>query len=236
MRGFLHHAQHDAVQHFDRGRSDGARRDLGHRVGAIVHGVVDREQRLHQLRLAHQAHGDLGDQHHGAFRARQQAGEIVAGRIQRLAADGHRRSVGQNGFEAQHVIGGDAVGQRVRPARVLRHIAADGAGLLAGGIGRVEISVALHRLRDFQIHHARLQHRALVREIDLDNAIHARERDHDAARARDHAAAQSGARAAADNRDAVLAGDPNQRRYLVRQSAGKTTSSGRALSTLPSYS
>jgi hypothetical protein len=39
------------------------------------------------------------------------------------------------------VIGGHAVGQRVRTAGVLRHIAADGAGALAGGIGRVEIAL-----------------------------------------------------------------------------------------------
>ena len=75
MRGFFHHAQHDAVQHFDRGGSDGARGDLGYRVRAIVHGVVDREQRLDQLRLPHQAHGDFGHQRHGAFRAREQARE-----------------------------------------------------------------------------------------------------------------------------------------------------------------
>ncbi len=140
MRGLFHHAQHDAIQHLDRRRSDRARGDLGHRVRAIVHGVVNREHRLHHLGLAHQAHGDLGHQHHGAFRAREQAGEIVAGQIRRIAAGRHGRSIRQHGFDAQHVIGGDAVRQRVRPAGVLRHVAADGAGLLAGGIGRVEIA------------------------------------------------------------------------------------------------
>ena len=116
---------------------------------------------------------------------------------------------------SQHVIGGDAVRQGVRTAGVLRHVAADGAGLLAGGIGRVEISIALHGLRDFEIHDARLEHGAFVRQIDFDNAIHARKRDHDAAGARDHAAAQSGARAPADDGDAVFAGDSNQRRHFL---------------------
>ena len=72
VRGFFHHAQHDAVQHLDGRRRDGARRDLGHRVRAIVHRIVDREQRLHQFRLAHQPHDDLGHQRHGSFRSGQQ--------------------------------------------------------------------------------------------------------------------------------------------------------------------
>ena len=236
MRGFLHHAQHDAVQHLHRGGRDGARGDLGHRIGAIVDGIVDREQRLHQLRLAHQAHRDFGHQRHGAFRTRQQAGKIVTGRVRRFAAGVDRRSVGQHGFDAQHVIGGDAVRQRMRTARVFRYVAADGAGLLAGRIGRVEISVALHGLRDFEIHHARLHHRAFIRQIDFENPVHARERDRPCrprARSRRRSVpcprrvrrSGCGARARCGPTPPPAAVD-----------CGNTTSSGWALSTLPSYS
>ena len=50
----------------------------------------------------------------------------------------HHLAVGQHQLDAEHVIGRDAVLERVRPAGVLGDVAADGAGRLAGGIGRVE--------------------------------------------------------------------------------------------------
>ena len=79
------------------------------------------------------------------------------------------------------MIGGDAIRQRVRTAGVLRHVAADGAGALAGGIGRVEIAFALDGLRNFEIHDAGLEHRAFVCQVDFDDAVHAGERNDHAA-------------------------------------------------------
>ena len=115
--------------------------------------------RLDRFGLAHQAHGDRRDQRHGAFRAGQQAGEIVARQIGLLAAGLDDGAIGQHHFESQHVIGGDAVGQRVRAAGVFGDVAADGAGALAGGIGRVEVAVAFHRRGDIEIDHAGLERR-----------------------------------------------------------------------------
>ena len=167
--------------------------------------IVDRENRLHHLGLAHQAHHDLGDQRHGAFRARQQARQIVARRVRRFAAGGHDGAVGQHDLEAQHMIGGDAVGQRVRPAGVLRDVAADRAGALAGRIGRVEITVRCTASVISRLTTPGLHHRALVFQIDLEDPVHAREADHDAALTRNRAAAESRACAAADDRNVVLA-------------------------------
>ena len=114
---------------------------------------------------------------------------------------------GKHELQAQDVVGGYAVGQRMRTAGVLRHIAADGAGALAGGIGRVEIALRLDGQRDIQIDHAGLHHRALVFQIDFEDAIHAREADDHAALARDRAAAQARPRAAAHDGHAVFRGD-----------------------------
>ena len=233
--GLFHHAQHDAVQHLDGHRRDGARRDFGHRVGGRIRGIENCQQRLDQLRLAHQPHHDFRDQRHGAFRAGEQPGEIVARRIQFLAAGGINLAIRRYEFQAQHVVGGDAVGERVRPAGVLRHVAANGAGALAGRIGRVEILPALRGQRQIEIHHARLDHGALVGVIDFENPVHARETDDDAAGARNGSAAQAGARAAAHDGDAVLAADLDDSHDVFGR-ARKTTISGRALSTLPSYS
>ena len=82
------------------------------------------------------------------------------------------------------MIGGHTVGQSVRPAGIFRNISANGAGTLAGRIGRVEIAARLDCECDIQVHDARLQHGALVFEIDFEDAIHASECDGDAAGAR----------------------------------------------------
>ena len=157
---------------------------------------------LTDLRLAHQADDDLGDQHHGAFAAGEQAGEVVARQVGGFAAGLDHGAVGQHEFESQNVIGGDAVGQGVRSAGVFGDIAADGAGALAGGIGRVEIAAALHGERDIEIDHAGLHHDALVFQVQFQDAVHAGEGDHEAALAGNRAAGESGARAASDERHA----------------------------------
>ena len=46
------------------------------------------------------------------------------------------------GFDAQHVIDGHAVLERVRSARIRGHIAADGAGPLARRVGSVVITAS----------------------------------------------------------------------------------------------
>ena len=151
--------------------------DLGDGAPGVFAGFVDRQHGLHHFRLAHQAHGDLGDQRHGAFRAGEQAGEIVARQVGCRAAGFDDAAVGQHHLQAQHVIGGDAVGQGVRAAGVFRDVAADGAGALAGRIGRVEVAVRFDGAGDIEIDHAGLHHRALVLQIDLQDPVHAREGD-----------------------------------------------------------
>ena len=89
MRGLLHHAQQHAVEHLDGHRSDCARGDLGHRIAGVVDAVEDGQKRLDGFGLAHQAHGNFGDQRHGAFRTHQQSGEIVAGQIAPAAGVEH---------------------------------------------------------------------------------------------------------------------------------------------------
>ena len=95
------------------------------------------------------------------------------------------------------MIGGDPIGERVRATGVFGDIAADGAGALAGGIGRVEIAAGVDGQGDIQVDHPRLHHSALIFEVDFEDAVHACERNHEAALARDGAAGESCARAAA---------------------------------------
>ena len=73
-------------------------------------------------------------------------GEVVARLIGGHAAGVDDGAIGQHGFEAEDVVGGDAVAEGVRAAGVFGDVAADGAGALAGGIGREEVTRRLGRL------------------------------------------------------------------------------------------
>ena len=94
----------------------------------------------------------------------------------------------------------------MQPAGILRHIAADGAGDLAGRIGRVIEAVGLHRLGDVEIGDAGFDHDAAILVIDLQDALHAPHADQDAVLARQRAARQRGAGAARHDRHALGAG------------------------------
>ena len=59
------------------------------------------------------------------------------GAIEHRAADVHEVAVRQHGFDAKHVMDGEAVLQAVRAAGVLGDVAADRADDLARRVGRV---------------------------------------------------------------------------------------------------
>ena len=67
-----------------------------------------------------------------------------------------------------------------------------------------------------RVDHARLDDDVPVGNVHFENAVHARQADHDAARGRQRAAAQSRARAAADKGNLVPRADPHHRLHLLR--------------------
>ena len=85
-------------------------------------------QRPRRLRLLQNPHRDLGDDAEQALGAGDDAHQIVAGILRRLAADPQDFTGHQHDFAAQHVIGGHAVFQAVHAAGIFRDIAADRAG------------------------------------------------------------------------------------------------------------
>ena len=145
--------------------------------------IVDRQNGLHHLGLAHQPHHDLGDQRHGAFRARQQAGQIVA--RQRPAA---LPPVVDDGPVRQHQLEAAArdwwsrrtpacAARRRSRRRCRRWCRRAGSKDRARRSNRATCTASvISRLTTPGLHH-----RALVFEIDLENAVHAREADDDAA-------------------------------------------------------
>src|SRR6516225_11682535 len=214
VRGLFNHAEHHAIEHLDGDRSDGAGGDLGDGAAGVGTRFENRQHGLDALGPVREANRDFRDQHHRAFRPGEEAGEVVAGQIELSAAGFHHRTVGEDQFEAKHMIGGDAVGQRVRAAGVLGHVASDGAGALAGRIGRIEIAGVLNGQGQVQVDHTRLDHGSLIAEIDLEDAVHARERHGDAAFSWDGTAGKPGAGAAAYQRHFELTPDFDDGRNL----------------------
>ena len=192
-----------AVHHFAGGRRDAARGNFDDRFGGVVDGIESGEQGLDGFRQARELDGDFRDQAEGALRADEKAREIVAGRVESRTSEMDDLAGGQHDFESQHVIGGDAVGQRVRAAGIFGYVAADGAGFLAGRVRRKMQAEMFDGQAEIGVHDAGLDASALVRGIDLENFVHASEGDDDAAAAGERSAGKAGAGAASDKRHIV---------------------------------
>ena len=103
--------------------------------------------------------------------------QVVAGQVARGAAEPDDLAVREHDLEAEDVVRRDAVGEAVGPAGVLGDVAADRAGALAGGVGRVVEAVLGDRLAEVQVDDAGLDQRRPVLDVDLEDALHARHGD-----------------------------------------------------------
>ncbi len=102
---------------------------------------------------------------------------------------------------------GQAVLEAVHPAGVLRHVAADAAGELGGGVGGVEQAVGRGGVGDRQVAHPRLHHGGAGVRVDAQDAAElAKAQDH-AAGIGQGAAGKAGAGAPRDDGHAHLAAD-----------------------------
>jgi hypothetical protein len=159
---------------------------------------------------------DLGDDAERPLGADGEACEVVAGRIRRPAAQPDDTAFRRDDFEAEDVVGGGAVAEAVGAAGVLRHVATDGAGLLAGRVGRVVEAVPGDGGADVQVDDSRLHHGDPVLRVDLQDAVHTGGDDDDAAVAGDGAAGEAGAGPARRDRRLISAGDSHHFRDLLR--------------------
>ena len=171
------------------------------------------------------------------FAADEEPGQIVAGRVVGRSAEFDDRTVGQHDLDAQHVVDRHAVFERVRPAGVRGDVAADRAGPLARRIGSVVIAGPLELLREVHVDQARLDDGVAIAEIDLENPLHPRERDHHAAADGQAPAGQARAGTARHERDVELVARLRRSPRPGRASSGSNTTSGTFFSTTyPSHS
>ena len=91
------------------------------------------------------------------------------------------------------MVGGDAVLEAVRSAGVLRHVAAQGAGALAGGVGGVVEPVGQRRIGEAGVDDARLDHRAAALRVEVQDSVEAGQDDQHGVGCRERSAGEPGA-------------------------------------------
>ena len=165
--------------------------------------------------LAQDAHRDLGDHPEEPLGAGHHAEQIVAARVEMLAADPHDLTGDQHQLAAEQVIRGHPVFEAMHPAGILRHVAADGAGDLRGWIGRVVEAGMLDCLRHRQIGDARLDDDDPIGEIDLADTIELGHAQENAVGQRQGATRERGARPARHHLDALRVTEAQHPAHLL---------------------
>lgn len=212
----LDDAECPAIEHFASRGNNGARGNVHNGFGGVVDGIKNREERFDGFGLAGELHGNFGDKRERAFGTYEEAGQVVARSVALAIANPDDFAVRKDQLERGDVIGGDAIGERVGTTGIFGDVAADGAGLLAGWIGRKVQAVRRGGKAKIEIDHARLDDGALILRIDGENAVHARKNDHHAAGAGERSAGKTGAGAAAHDGGTVLCGKFDDMRDLLR--------------------
>ena len=173
----FHRPRHRLVHHLQTGGNDAGGDDRGHGVAGLADVVERREDHAGGLRLGYELHRHLGRDGEHPLGAGHEREEIVAGRIERLGAELHRRALDREAAYPENVVHGEPVLQAVHAAGVLGDVAADRARDLRRGIRCVEQPVGRGGLADREIPHARLHARDPRDRVDGEDALHLRERE-----------------------------------------------------------
>ena len=204
------------------GGEDGLQRADGgvHRVEARRGSAERRKWNQFQRRL--------GDDAEQAFRADKQPVQIEAGLVfVRAPAEPDDAAAGQNDFEAEDVIAGDAVFEAARAAGVGGDVAADEVVRAAGGVGRIKQAAPLDGLLKFFRVHPRLDDGDEIGGIDFADAVHALQSRARCRRARARSRRRSrGPRRAASRESGAGLQISRSRRRFWRSGAGRRRRAG----------
>ena len=203
------------VHHFDGGGEHAGGDDVTD-GGAGFSGAGKRgEERAHAFGAFDDAKNNFCGDAECAFGANEDAGEIVAGGVERFCAEVDEGAIGENDFEAEYMRGGETVFEAVGAAGIFRHVAADAADGLGRRIGGVEKIVGLDARGDIEIDDAGFHGDAGVGDVDFEDAIHARETDDDAVIDGERAAAESGAGTSGDEGNAFAMAEAEDGLHLL---------------------
>ena len=203
----LDHLQHLAVHKLN-GHGQHARLDdVGHAGARHLVAVKAHQHRPRAFWLAQDAQRGFGHHAHLTLGPADQPQQVIAARIQMRAADFHHRAVHLHHGHAHQVVRGHAVFQAMRPARIHRDVARDGAGQLRGRVGRIEEVVLLHRAGHAEVRAPGLHPDVAVVVIGLNHVIELGHAQDHAIRRGQRAARQRRARAARHHRHLHLVAD-----------------------------
>ena len=121
-----------------------------------------------------------------------------------LAAEAQHFASYQHDLAAQDIVGGHSVFQAMHAAGIFRHIAADRAGDLRGGIGCIVKTRIGHSIAHRKIGDARFHHRDTIVEIDFTDSIELGHAKQHAIGERQRTARQRRARPARNDLDALI--------------------------------
>ena len=204
----------ELVHHLQRAGHNACGDNFADRLARVVHALEHAQHRFVSLRRADEPDQHLRDDAEHPFTADHRAAQIVA--VHLLAAFGLRSepdnfAVRQDHFETQHMVGRDAIFQRVWATGVGSHIAADGTGRLAGRVRREEQAPRLYRVGDPGVDAAGFDQRAVIAMVHRKNPVHPRQRDHHSAGDCQHTTAQTRSRATGNDRDIVFRAELDDR-------------------------
>ena len=189
---------------------------------AAGHGIEPRHQQRLERGQRNEFQGRFRHHAEQAFGTDKQAGEIEPGFVLMGASaqldDG---AAGQDDFQTEDKIAGDAVFEAARAAGVGGDVAADAAIGAAGRIGRIVKALLFHRFLQGLQDDAGLDDRDKIAGVDFLDAVHAGQGEDNAAARRDASADVAEARPARGDGDAVAAGKAQEQRDRIRRGAAK---------------
>ena len=161
------------------------------------------EKRTRPRRFRQDPDCDFGHDAQHAFGADHDAEHVIAFGIEMLAAEAQDLAVDRHHFDADDVVGREAVFKAMNSARILGDVPADRAGDLARWVGRIIEAQTLHGVGDAKIGHAGLSDHAAVGDIDVEDLIELAHGEKNAVSERQSAARERCSGAARDDLDLV---------------------------------
>ena len=214
MHKAFHGFGRDLIHHLQPGRNHARRDDVADRRARRL----DRRERGHrdlrELRFRCELHGDLGDDAEQAFGADHQREQVVARRVERVAAELNNFAGHQHHAQLANVVHGETVLQTMHATGIFGDVAANRASNLRRRIGRVVQAVLRHHFADREIPHAGLHARGAGERIDVEHAHQFRGGQQEGVRAWHRATGQTGACPSRDHRYALRMAELHHRCQL----------------------
>jgi hypothetical protein len=114
--------------------------NIGDSLAGGRDGVVSGKENLNRLGSFDNTKSDGRNDAECSFRAHEDAGQVIAGRIHRRGAQMDELSAGKYDVQSKNVSGSKAVFEAVRSPSIFGYVTTDGADALGGWVGSIEVA------------------------------------------------------------------------------------------------